>query len=220
LATYSLSLNYLDQEGMIPNTRADRYGLRLNTDFYPTSKLHLGADLALRRSSDMEPNNMGGVLWNMFHDTPPMTVAKYPDGTYGWSDNGHNPLAYAEAYGTRTRTYRHGLLNTRADYDLLDGLAIRTQASVQLGDWEYRDWRNEVFFRDYWDPSVIRKSVTPNQLDNRMSRDTEIYLRGLLEYTRTFGDHDLTAMVGYDQTNRTWREIRAIRRGFYNNELR
>ena len=220
LATYSLSLNYLDQDGMIPNTAADRYGLRLNTDFYPTEKLHAGVDVALRRSSDTEPNNMGGVLWNMFHDTPPMTVAKYPDGTYGWSDNGHNPLAYAEAWGVRERSYRHGLINARADYEILQGLNVRTQASAQLGDWQYRDWRNEVYFRDYWDQSVIRRSVTPNRLDNRMSRDTEIYLRGLLEYTKTFGDHDLTAMVGYDQTNRDWREIRAVREGFYNNDLR
>lgn len=219
LATYSLSLNYLDQDGLIPNTRADRYGLRLNTDFYPMERLHAGVDVALRRSSDREPNAMGSVLWNMFHDTPPMTVAKYPDGTYGWSDNGHNPLAYAEAYGTVDRSTRHGLVNARADYELMDGLFIRTQASASQNDWEYRNWRNEVFFRDYWDPSVIRKSVTPNQLDNRMSRDTEIYLRGLLEYTRTFGEHDLTAMAGYDQTSRDWREIRAIRRGFYNNEL-
>src|SRR5690606_19072294 len=171
LATYSLSLNYMDQEGMIPNTAADRYGLRLNTDFYPLDRLHTGVDIALRRTSDVEPNNMGGVLFNMFHDTPPMTVAKYPDGTYGWSDNGHNPLAYAEAWGTRTRSYRHGMINGRADYELLSGLTLRTLGSVQMGDWEYRDWRNQAQFRDYWDPSIVRKSINTNQLDNRMSRD-------------------------------------------------
>ena len=219
LARYSLSLNYMDQQGMIPQTAADRYSLRLNTDFYPTEKLHAGVDVAIRRSSDTEPNNLGGTLWNMFHDTPPMAVAKYPDGTYGWSDNGHNPLAYAEAWGTRTRSYRHGMINGRADYELLSGLTLRTLGSVQMGDWEYRDWRNQAQFRDYWDPSIVRKSINTNQLDNRMSRDLEVYLRGLLEYTRTFGDHDLTAMAGYEQTKEDWREIRAVRQGFYNNDL-
>lgn len=219
LARYSLSLNYMDQQGMIPQTAADRYSLRLNTDFYPTEKLHAGVDVAIRRSSDTEPNNLGGTLWNMFHDTPPMAVAKYPDGTYGWSDNGHNPLAYAEAWGTRTRSYRHGMVNGRADYELLDGLTIRTLGSVQLGDWEYRDWRNQAQFRDYWDPTIVRKSINTNQLDNRMSRDLQVYLRGLLEYSRTFGDHDLTAMAGYEQTKEDWREIRAVRQGFYNNDL-
>ena len=220
LAAFSLSLNVMDQKGLLPQTEADRYSLRLNTDFYPTERLTTGIDLALRRTSDMEPNNMGGVLWNMFHDTPPTVVAKYPDGTYGWSDNGHNPLAYAEAYGTRTREYRHGQINLKADYRLFEGLTIRTLGSIQAGNWRYEDWRNDVEFRDYWNPDVVRKRVTPNQLDERRSTDSEIYLRGLLEYSRIFGDHNVAAMVGYEQTKRNWEEIRAIRRGFYNNELR
>ena len=220
LAAFALSLNGMDQRGLTPQTGADRYSVRLNTDYRPTARLSTGLDVALRRSSDVEPNNMGGVLWNMFHDTPPTAMAKYPDGTYGWSDNGHNPLAYAEAYGTRTRKYNHGLLNAKADYTILQGLTLRTLASVQNGNWSYSDWRNRADFLDYWNPTVIRKQISLNQLDARKSTDTDIYLRGLLEYTREFGSHGLTAMAGYDQTERDWEEIRAIRRDFYNNELR
>jgi TonB-linked SusC/RagA family outer membrane protein len=220
LAAFALSLNAMDQRGLVAQTGADRYLVRLNTDYHPTKRLSTGLDVTLRRTSDTEPNNMGGVLWNMFHDTPPTTMARYPDGTYGWSDNGNNPLAYAEAYGTRARKYTHGLLNAKADYTLATGLTLRTLASVQNGNWSYSDWRNQQNFVDYFNPSVVRKQITLNQLDARKSTDTDVYLRGMLEYTREFGRHGLTAMAGYDQTERNWEEIRAIRRDFYNNDLR
>ncbi|HET8656437.1 MAG TPA: TonB-dependent receptor [Longimicrobiaceae bacterium] len=219
LATFSLSLNYMNQQGLIAQTAADRYSLRLNSDFHPTKKLDTGLDVALRRTSNIEPQNMGGVLWNMFHDAPPTTMAKYPDGTYGWGSTGNNPLAYAEAWGRNTTKYLHGRVDAKADYQLLDGLTIRTLGSVQAGDYGYRSWRNQADFHDYWNPDIIDKRISQNRLDDRKSNDSELYLRGLLEYKHAFGDHSLTAMAGYEQTDHHWEEIRAIRQGFYNNDL-
>src|SRR5690606_34512499 len=143
-------LNYFDQEGMLPNTAADRLGLRLNSDFNVTDRLSTGVDLALRRNWYVESNNQGDVYFRIFHDTPPTVMGQYPDGTYGWSRNNHNPLAYAREWGTVNRTTLNGTISGKADYELLEGLAIRTQGSVRADSWDYDNWRNQAQFRDYF----------------------------------------------------------------------
>jgi TonB-linked SusC/RagA family outer membrane protein len=219
IGRFNLSLNYLDHQGMSPQTWADRIGMRLNTDFNINSRLTAGADFALRRTSDAEPNAQGEVLFRMFHDTPPTVMPRYPDGTYGWSRNNHNPLAYAEAYGRLDRDNLYGSVNTRADYQLTENFTIRTQASAQLFNDNFKNWRNQVTFFDYFNPTQVRRSVDFNRLDQRKSTAEEYYLRALGEYDQSFGDHRITTFVGYDQTQRDWNEIRAVREGFYANTL-
>ena len=218
LARFNLSLNYFDQDGMLPNTAADRAGIRLNTDFNITEKFTTGVDLALRRNSYIESNNQGDVYFRAFHDTPPTVMAQYPDGTYGWSRNNHNPLAYAKEWGLVEQTTLSGTINGKADYQLLDGLAVRTLASAKVDSWDYDNWRNQLEFRNFFTGNVV-KSVNQNRLDRRKSNETEYYLRGLIDYNRTIDVHAIAAMIGYDQTQFNWNEIRADRNIFYSNQL-
>jgi TonB-linked SusC/RagA family outer membrane protein len=220
LGAFSLSLNAMDQGGMLPNTHADRYGLRLNTDWNITERFDAGLDVALRTESNDEPHNIGGVYHQMFHGTPPMTVAKYPDGKYDFGDTGWNPLAAAETSGLRTREYTHGLVSAKANYALFDGLTLRTNASVQHGSWNYEDFRNENVFYDYWDPDRIVQTWAPNAMWTSKANDVEVNLRGMLDYGRTLGDHAVGALLGYEQIAHDWDEVGASREAFYNNELR
>ncbi|MBW3628909.1 MAG: TonB-dependent receptor [Gemmatimonadetes bacterium] len=221
LARFNLSFNYMDHQGMLPNTAADRVGARLNSDFNINERLTAGVDLALRRNTDVESHEQGQVLFRMFHDTPPTVRAQFPDGTYGWSRNNHNPLAYAEAFGDRNRAQLYGSANAKADYQLFEGFTIRTQASAQVLNGTFKDFRNQVSFTDFFNPSRIVKSVNTNRLVETRGDAREIYLRALGEYEKSFGDHDITAMLGYDQTARDSTELGAIREGgFHTNDLR
>jgi TonB-linked SusC/RagA family outer membrane protein len=227
LASFALSANYMDQGGLMANTGATRSGVRLNTDFRPGKRLQAGIDLALRRTWDVEPNMMGEALFRMFHDTPPTIQAKYPscsaspeDNTcYGWSQNKHNSVAYAEASGLHTRENWNGTLSAKADYELLPGFMVRALASVQASSYQGDSWRNAVVFADYWDPTVIPKRFTPNELWDSTSTYQQTYLRGLMEYRRLFGDHAASGMIGYEQTVYDSSGIGANRQGFYNNDL-
>jgi TonB-linked SusC/RagA family outer membrane protein len=220
LGRFNLSLNYFDHQGMTAQTAADRIGMRLNTDFNVTDRLQTGVDVALRQTSDMEPHQMGDMLFRMFHDTPPTVMARYPDGTYGWSRNNHNPLAYAEATGRRDRETTHGTLTGRADYNLFEGFTIRTLGSVQSNSHRYKDWRNQIEFRNYFDPSIVHRRIADAGLWQDKDNHLETYLRAMGEYNRAFGVHNVTAIAGYDQTAADWDRISANRVGFYNNDLR
>jgi TonB-linked SusC/RagA family outer membrane protein len=221
LARFNLSLNYFDHQGMLPQTSADRIAVRLNTDFDVTERLQAGVDVNLRQTSDMEPHDIGGVTFRMFHDTPPWVMAKYPDGTYGWSKNNHNPLAYAEESGRRDREVTHGTLSAKADYQLLDGLTVRTLGSAQTGSWRLKDWRNQVQWRDYHDPSRVVRQISTNRLYQEKDNYLETYLRAMGEFDRTLADrHRVTAILGYDQTAADWDRVGGFREVFYSNDLR
>ena len=218
LAAFALSLNVLDQDGMIPNTGAERQSLRLNTDFGVSERLKAGVDVALTREENAEPSDVGGVLFRMFHDTPPMTMAKYPDGSYGISDNGRNPLAAAEL-GRRTRKTDYGLVHLKGSYEILSGLRLMANASVQATAFSDENFREEYTFRDYFTKDV-KRTWTPNWMDETKSNRTEVELRAMLDYDRTFGRHYVHGLFGYDQIANDWDEVGAGRDRFYNNELR
>ncbi len=230
LARFALSLSYMDQAGMLPNTAANRQGLRLNTDFAPNSRLRAGVDITLRRNWDLQPRDLGEALFRMFHDTPPTTVSKYPSEPatcpsppatciYGWSPNNRNPLAAAEASGRHTFNHLHATINTRADYQLLPGLALRGLASVYARSSRELDWQNLVVFRDYWNPTLIKRQYNPNFLWSTRTNELEAYLRGMAEYQGTRGDHAFGAMLGYEQTANDQEWTQGYRQNFYNNDV-
>lgn len=114
---------------------------------------------------------------------------------------------------------RHATLNARANYRLFDNFTIRTLASAQLDSWESRNWRNEGEFLDYWNPEIVRKSIQTNRLDQRKSNEEEVHFRVMGQYDQAFGAHGISGIVGYEQTANDSSEIRAIREGFYSNDL-
>jgi TonB-linked SusC/RagA family outer membrane protein len=219
LAAYSLSLNGMDQQGMVTNTSANRYGLRLNTDFNLSSRLKAGADVSLQRMQDSEPNRMGDLIFYLFHDTPPMVQAVYPDGTYGWSDTGRNSVAYAEKSGIHRRTTFLGDVKGNLEYELTDGLKVRALASARRSDLSDRNFRAQQTFYDYFNPDRVIQTWTPNRLDLNGNDNTEIDLQALLDYDRSFGDHNVSGLLGYDQIANDGSNLFARREVFYNNQL-
>src|SRR5690625_4761347 len=70
-ARYALSLNQMEENGLMPDTGADRYGLRLNTDFQPSHKLSAGLDVSgCRRRDSIPARNWDAPLF-LVHDPQP-----------------------------------------------------------------------------------------------------------------------------------------------------
>ena len=219
-ARYALSLNYMDEGGMMANTGANRYGVRLNTDFQPSEKLSGGVDLSGSRRWDILPAENWASTFYIVHDTPPTRRTRYSDGTYGLNLFGRSPLASAEISGDEQRVFWEGTLTGRLNYDLLPGwVEIQTLASVDYGsmDWE----------RFLTDPNYIEEYPSsafywgPNRGENRANTSIQTTLRALVDYGHTFQEtHDISGVVGYEQIGYEFEEFRAWRDQFYNNELR
>lgn len=221
-ARFALSVNYMNEEGMMPNTGADRYGARLNTDFNPTDRLSGGLDLTGNRRWWVNPAMDWESTFYLIHDVPPTAVNQYPDGTWGWSDTDRNPVAYATESGTRDRYQYMGSATGRLNYDLVPGwLELQTLAAVRYDHYYNKEFQTEQAFHDYWDPNVIRRAWGPNWLSEDMNNGLQTTVRAVLDYGHTFMEsHSVSGVVGYEQIHQQNNWFGANRSDFYNNQLR
>lgn len=220
-ARYALSLNYLQEDGMMSNTGMNRYGVRLNTDFEPTDKLTAGLDASGSRRWDIIPAEDWASTFYIIHDTPPTRRTRYSDGTYGLNLFGRSPLASAEVSGDEQRVFWEGTVTGRLNYDILPGWAeIQTLASFDVGNMDWERFRT--------DPDYIEEYPSngyywgPNFGENRDYTERQFTLRAMVDYGHTFQDdvHDVSGVVGYEQIHYDFEEFRAWRDQFYNNQLR
>lgn len=221
-ARYALSVNYLEEGGLMPNTGADRYNVRLNTDFTATDRLTGGLDLSGNRQSWLNPGMDWESTFYLIHDVPPTAMNRFPDGTWGWSDTNRNPVAYATESGQRERDTWAGTATGRLNYDILPGWAeIQGLASVRYSHYSNEHFITEQRFTDYWNPDVVRRQWGPNQLWRDMNDGMQTTLRAMVDYGHTFQEtHDISGVIGYEQIHQQNEWFGANRREFYNNQLR
>jgi len=219
-ARYALSMNYMEEGGMMANTGMNRYGVRLNTDFQPSERLSAGVDVSGSRRWDIVPAEDWASTFYIVHDTPPTRKTRYSDGTYGLNLFGRSPLASAEISGDEQRVFWEGTLTGRLNYDILPGWAqIQALASFGYGN---MDWKRFVT-----DPNYIEEYPDegyywgPNFGENRSNTEVRTTLRALIDYGHIFRDaHDISGVIGYEQIDNEFEEFRAWRDQFYNNDLR
>lgn len=108
-----LSLRHKNQQGIIPNTKSNISEIRLNNDFKLFPKINIAADINYRNKKYMTPVKMFKVFQHLLLGSQWATVPKYPDGTYGFSSLGNNPLFYAEGQGTTNYDNHYILANKR-----------------------------------------------------------------------------------------------------------
>jgi TonB-linked SusC/RagA family outer membrane protein len=213
-----VSLRYQDQDGIIANTNAKLYDLRANTDFKVSSKIKLGLDLNFRNKSTLEPVNITNIFLRMMQNSI-WTVPKFPDGTYGIGPQGNNPLLFAEMGGLSRTSTDYGVGNLKGEWEIIRGLKFSTQVGGRISLTAGKDFANSYEIRDYYNPSVIRRTVAMNSLTETRNTFREFTINNLLNYTRSFGEHALIALVGYSQIENKVTSLRAFRQGFYNNDI-
>lgn len=213
-----LSVRHQDQDGIIANTNAKLTDVRLNTDMKLFSTINVSADLNYRNKKILEPVNISNIFLRMMQNSI-WTTPKFPDGTYGIGPQGNNPLLFAEMGGTSKTTLDYLTGNAKAEWEILKGLKISSQFGVRMSFNTGKDFTNSYEIRDYYNPSIIKKSVVMNSLRETRDQFREFTLNNLLNYSTTFGDHSLHALLGYSQIANKVSQLYAYRQGFYNNDI-
>ncbi|WP_081204560.1 SusC/RagA family TonB-linked outer membrane protein [Niastella yeongjuensis] len=145
-----LSLNYFDQEGVVKQSRFDRYAIRFNLDHTVKKWLKIGTTTTFTRSINNRiqtgsVNNDGGGLTQSLIgaalSAPPVLKPYNDDGSvYAWKDQPYgsyyselrNPVLGLQATDvTRTNTI---LSNFYLDLTLLKGLKYRMNLSVNTNN--------------------------------------------------------------------------------------
>jgi TonB-linked SusC/RagA family outer membrane protein len=209
-----LSMRYQDQEGIIKNYGNKIAEVRLNTDYNVSKKLSFNANVNYRYSYTHVPtvdpinNFLHGSLW---------AVPKYPNGTYGLSTQGNNPLMFDEIGGqTQDRNdYFTGIV--QASWTIVKGLTLSSFFSGRAYFTQEKAFANAYTNKD--SITGIVKTVANNSLTETRNNLREYTWNNLLTYQNSFGAHHVKLLAGYSQIDNVQTFLSAYRERFYNNDL-
>jgi TonB-linked SusC/RagA family outer membrane protein len=214
-----LSVRHQYQDGIIANTNAKLIDIRLNTDIKVSEKIKVAADLNYRNKKTVEPANITNIFLRMMQNSI-FTVPQFPDGTYGIGPQGNNPLLFSEQDGNLNTNIDYFTGNGKAEWEIIKGLKFTTQLGARISYTNGKVFTNAYEIRDYYNPSIIKRSVPLNTLTETRNTLNEYTFNNLLNYSTVLGDdHSINALLGYSQISNKVTTLRAYRQGFYNNDI-
>lgn len=194
--TYSLSLNYRDDQGLIKTSYLKRYSTRFSIDDQVKKWLRLGGTLSYNNQAENLVDISDAVPRQMVEDFPFLPV-KWPDGSY--ANNRDYPGAEGSFSSVHRLMGRKYNLNTQTtlgslygNITLAKGLEFRSVLGVNVISQEVNQSQT--------------RTLTPNELGTARKetrKETFWSWENLLTYNKTFGIHSINALAGisWQETN-------------------
>ena len=193
---YRVSLGYLNQDGIVRGTTAERVSLGMNYQgrFF-SDRLDLSANLRGSRTNDLF--TPGGVLSNaaQFGPTQPVMDSTSSTGYYEWPGNtlqsADNPVAILGLVSDRGTTYR-SIGNVRADYRMPFLRSLRANVSLA-----YDIAKAE---RATFTPSITHQQIRNSAFGTDYRRnpsELNTVLETYLNYASAMGPGSVDATAGY-----------------------
>lgn len=192
--TFSIGLNYFDQDGVFPNTNYKRYLLRANTQFNPQPFLRIGENLQISVEERLGNDNKGeGGAWAQSYRMVPYIPVYDINGGFGGngvgsSGNGSNPLANLDRGKDNVNDTYRMFGNAFAEIDFIKNLTFRTSFGIDY----YTTRAREITFQTY----ERSENVNTTQLMDRSRDGLDWTWTNTLRFEQVFGDHNLKVLLG------------------------
>jgi len=217
-STTFLSVNYLNQDGMVPNTGAERYGIRANVEmdlnkwFKVSGRINYNHRTSVEAYNDIVYGSLGRVF-TMLSGATPYTAPYTRNGEFGAveaiDDDGNilydnrNPLIDA-ANGQRKDEQNFLAINASAEIKFADFLSWKTTVA-STGNWNLRDNYNESIV-GYTDSGVPMMTKNYNREGIEISRTNTYSLSNnvfsTLNFNKEFAsEHEVSAILGVQLEN-------------------
>lgn len=227
--TYSTSLGYGDQNGVLRGTNSDKYTLAVNTTAQINSRLKIGANLNAHYQIYNEPVAGVANLVEMTYKAQAFHPTYTADGKYANTfirTPGHNiyrhPLALADEGKNEHKTLKM-LANLSAEYKL--PFDILWNLNVGLNK---NDAIQSLFAPEVYEYQVKTGAATKIVYDGQNTRhsykkdnnDLSETIFNTLTWNRMIKDqHDVKLLLGYSYQNENYSNFSGYIEGFLGNEL-
>ena len=213
---YMASVGYLNQNGIMKHSNREQFNMRTNLDAKLSDHVNVRANMSFIHNDYADPTNsyVGGgsdQIIRQLNRIAPWIPYKNEDGTYGTIGDG-NPVAWLDLYQTLNRNNQNFSGILAVDYNVMKGLKFTAQGAY-VSDVQDR----KEFVKDIQYNSI--KYHGPNSLDERTYLWNRTSLDLLMNYDKSFGNHNLKAMVGYRIEKYNYKYTKAYRKGFPNNDM-
>lgn len=211
---YSVSLGYLNQDGIMTTSNFNRYSARFTLDTEVKSWLKIGGNLNVIKSQQrMVSDGNGGLnVPRMVAEAVPIIPIKYPDGTWaGNSDvagmeGGANPVHIANNRYTLNNTFQT-LGNTYLLFKLAKGLDFKSDFGFNLNNLK----SNFYSAGDLHNLSKDQGGVANLNTYQNSYWQSENYLTYNTEFAN---GHKMTAMLGASWQEFVQERVRAETQNF------
>lgn len=214
---YYISGAYIDQEGTIIGGDYNRYSFRTNVNGQVRDWFKTGISISGNRSFENRGlSDNGGVANNALLSSPDRAV-RNTDGSFTGGqtfESGTPPNPIAQALSITNTLLRSGLNgSTYADITFIKGLTLRSELNGDFSSSEARQ------FLPTFNNGPLDINLT-NKLTEYYSGNTYWAWKEYLTYKKVFGTkHDLTALVGYEVNQSSWKGTNLSRASFLSNDL-
>jgi TonB-linked SusC/RagA family outer membrane protein len=216
-----LSLGYFSEDGIVKNTGLDRYTSRFKISTRMGSRFSVNGNFAYTLENFKEPvdgQNRGfQALIHGINRIGNVVPYKYSNGYYGFNDEG-NPVASVDEGGLAqiNTHYLKGVVD--GDLEIAKGLHFKPLVGYQLTIDQSRNFIKDMQFYD-WQTGTPALYLGPNSSTNTNNITSVITLQGLLQYEKSWGDHDFSVLAGYSQEYTHFSDLSGYRKDFINNSL-
>lgn len=223
---YYISLGYQRQEGMykINTDVQNRFNGLMNVETEINNWFKLGAKISYNSTNYDEPylNPMKGTLWSaMMGETsrnicsPIRTSLDDPQPDM-WTDNILGWLAYG---ATRTTKRTNAIFNVTPTITLMPGWTVKAEFSYAPNEYfQKKVIPTREYVVDDWS-SVVKTHTDPSSVDETVTHSDYYTINAYTNYNKTFGKHDVGAMIGFNQEWYTYRQTYAKAEGILNADL-
>ncbi len=211
---FYLSGIYRNQKGITAETNNERYDIQANLDTRITSGLSLKTSLLGFSQDQNQPQSnasgIGGIIGYAVRE-PNTFAGRKSDGTYGRQDF-YAPEAWLDSEGFNNFKAKNFYGNAVLSWDVAKGLNFSGTAG-----YHYYTSVNTTYIADI---NLDRNTyVGPNSLRKTHVDGQEVTLIALAKYNRSFGQHNINLLAGYQQEEHRDNNFSAFRDRFPNNLL-
>ncbi|MBC6992310.1 SusC/RagA family TonB-linked outer membrane protein [Hymenobacter sp. BT491] len=211
-ANYNISGSYFNQKGTIVGPKFDRYSLRLNSGI-TRGKFHMDQSAQLSRAFTKRVNGIPFIdVIRMLPIIPvydPTTVSGFGFGNTNQVTFGTNPVGLQKVYND-TNTENRLIASLAPEINIFDFLRYRLNLGMEY--LSFQD-RNE---RKYGQAGGLRMNepVRPAELFEGRGDRLFLLAENTLNFQKSFGNHNVNAVVGYTEQKNTYKFTNATAQGF------
>ena len=218
---FLISGAYQSNEGVERGQDFERYSVKANSDIKAGKRFKFGESILISYTNRLTQSEGVGdccaAAFNASQNAPYFQVFD-PNGPFGY--NQENPTTRGDGFGenyvfrTDTRVNKTTIENTKilgniyGEFEIIEGLKFRMSGGIDYNAGDANILQSEVSFTGL----DVRQSLGIN------SRPTELTTNwtNTLTYIRSFGNHDFTFLVGYEETNFEFDKVRIQGRNLFN----
>ncbi len=225
---YMVSMQYLDQDGIMKNTANKRYNFRSNVDA-KLGRVKIGMNLSGSKQKVKDPVNSitgEGLMRSLTWFTRPTVPVKFSNGHYAYTDGNtnisqstfKNPV-YDLYYGHKSNDHYRFDGQVFGELDILDGLKFRTSLSFKYYDNEISTYSPKSVARYDAAGNEIAPAGTQNTLNDYRWKETAWTNENILTYTKQLGLHNINALVGHSIQSSRYDVNNSSKQGFATDNL-